>query len=146
MRKSDTVLNMKHIKSKVLIILKEYVIPKVIYKFLRGQTNIMIFTILFSRERIVRLTRSQDPIQNLKVACAQANSSTSWPELSPLLPTFTHTCNTCLLEYWILSTKFINYIWRWGFLPVTYFLWYSNNKEIIHFWTYMLHFPEEHEV
>lgn len=39
MRKSEAFLNMKHAESKVVIILKEYVILNTIDKFIRGQIS-----------------------------------------------------------------------------------------------------------
>ena len=48
MRKSDTFLDMKHIASKVLFLLIEYVTPKIIDKFMR--TNMTIFVMFLSGE------------------------------------------------------------------------------------------------
>ena len=48
MRKPDTFLDMKHIASKVLFLLIEYVTPKIKDKFMR--TNMTIFIMFLSGE------------------------------------------------------------------------------------------------
>ena len=53
MRKSDTFLDRKHIASKVLFLLRDYVTPKIIDKFMR--TNMTIFVMFLSGEMRTRL-------------------------------------------------------------------------------------------